>query len=115
MKAYYKNAIFLICMPLLSSFGEIRLTKFETSIYKGVLEQGVTYQKREKNTLNIKYVSESNCCYKFKGEVNYTNDTLYLITIPSGNACRSLCTYEYSFTIKGITNDNYVVSFLQYK
>lgn len=112
---YYRNAILLICIPCLCSFGKVRLTKFETSACKGAVTEGVTFQKRENDILKIKYTSESNCCFKFKGEINYTKDTLYLITIPSGNACRSLCWYEYSYTIKGITNDNYTVKFEQKK
>jgi hypothetical protein len=113
---YYRNAILLICIPSLCSFGKIRLTKFEVSaIFKAGLTEGVTSQKRENDILEIKYTSERNRCFKFKGEINYTKDTLYLITIPSGNACRSLCWYEYSYTIKGITNDNYIVKFEQKK
>ncbi|MGB3948311.1 MAG: hypothetical protein WBM13_10010 [Bacteroidia bacterium] len=110
---YYKTIAFVFFIPLLCSFGGVRLKNFDVNPNKAQDKEGVIFEKRENDIVTIKYANESNCCFKFKGEIKYTNDTLYLITIPSGKACRSLCWYEYNYTIKGIRNDNYVVKFIQ--
>lgn len=108
---YIDKAFLFICIPCLFNFGKVKLTSFKTSVSKGEATEGIKYQKREGDVLKIVYTSESNCCFKFKGEVNYVNDTLYLIAVSSGEVCRCLNVYDYNYTIKGITNDNYSVVF----
>lgn len=110
-KKYVSKAFLFISIPCLFNFAKVKLINFKTSVGKGEVTEGIKFQKREGDILRIVYTSESNCCFKFKGEINYVNDTLYLIALSSGEVCRCLQVYDYEYTIKGITNDNISVVF----
>jgi len=66
----------------------------------------------ENNTIISECIT-TNCCLKFKGEVSFRNDTLFLTAIELGEPCRCLCTYKLSFEIEGLTSDSYDVVILK--
>ncbi len=63
------------------------------------------------DTLKVSTVFEVNACGSYKGDIRFSNDTLYLlIKRESGNSCTSVEFYKFSYTIKkqGIENYNIV-------
>lgn len=107
----HKNFFLLGVLILFGSFAPIRLSQFKASACKGEIPEGIVSKERKGDKLKIVYAAEDNCCLKFKGKIEFRNDTLYLIRTGSGEPCRCLCKYEYTYIVKGITSDKYIIKY----
>lgn len=96
---------------------EIRLVGFESSDCAEEKEIGdsILYKKQEKDILIIKITAEFNCCSSVSASVDFRKRFLKknILNLTyedySEEYCNCICYYEYVYTIKGITKNNYLV------
>ena len=88
----------------------VRLSKFEASKCKDNCKTGLISKVKTGNELFILYGGGAACCLEFKGKIKYANDTLFLKMIKYNIPCACSCGYEFSFKIKGLKAEDFVIS-----
>jgi len=96
---------------------EVRLVNFESTDCEEEKDIGDTilFKKQNKDTLIVKITAEFNCCGSVYGTVDLKKRFLRknILNLKyedySEEYCNCICYFEYTYTLKGIKKDNYVI------
>jgi len=96
---------------------EINLVNFESTNCEEEKEIGdsILFKKQNKDTLIIKITAEFNCCGSVYGSVHlkkrFLRKNILNLTYEdySKDYCNCICYFEYTYTIEGITKNNYLI------
>ena len=115
MKKIILALLILTTSPAISQ--EIRLVNFKSSDCeeeKGIGDS-ILYKNQNEDTLIIKITAEFNCCGSVYGSVDFKKRFLRknILNLTyedySEDYCNCICYFEYTYTIKGIKNNNYLI------
>jgi hypothetical protein len=61
----------------------------------------------DSNILKVKVLTAATCCVDFEGEIEYSDATINLKFIETGEPCDCICTSTLYYEIEGATSDDY--------